>query len=73
MTVETTGGDEFTLFRFLNEDRRTAEKKLNTALNSTLPKLADHYPVYISEVVHDISKHYKTTTTYRTTYVWGEF
>ena len=73
MTVETTGGDEFTLFRFLNEDRRTAEKKLNTALNSTLPKLADHYPVYISEVMHDISKHYKTTTTYRTTYVWGEF
>lgn len=73
MTVETTNGDEFTLFRFLNEDRRTAEKKLNTALNSTLPKLADHYPVYISDVVHDISKHYKTTTTYRTTYVWGEF
>lgn len=73
MTVETTSGDEFTLFRFLNEDRRSAEKKLNTALNSTLPKLADHYPVYISDAVHDISKHYKTTTTYRTTYVWGEF
>jgi hypothetical protein len=73
MTVETVAGDEFTLFRFLNEDRTIAEKKLTTALNSTLPKLADQYPVYISETVHDISKHYKTTTTYRTTYVWGEF
>lgn len=71
MTVKTKSSDEFTLFRFLNADRKVAAKKFNTAINSTLPNLADYYPVYFSETVHDISKHYKTT--YRTTYVWGEF
>jgi hypothetical protein len=33
--------------------------------------IADHFPVYTSENVFDISKHYKTT--YTTTYVWGEY
>jgi len=71
MTVKTVKGDEFTLFRFLSDKRKDAQRNLGVYLNQTLPLLADHYPVYTSEKVYDISKHYKTT--YTTTYVWGEF
>lgn len=36
-----------------------------------LPTLADYYKVKISDQVHDVSKHYKTTyTTYTTTWSW---
>ncbi len=71
MSVKTTARDEFTLFKFLNEDRKKAVNKLTSVLNNTLPDLADFYPVEISDHVYDTSKHYKTT--YTTTYVWGEF
>jgi hypothetical protein len=71
MTVKTAQGDEFTLFRFLSDNRKSAERNLHVYLNQTLLDLGDHYPVYISEDVYDISKHYKTT--YTTRYVWGEF
>jgi hypothetical protein len=71
MSVKTVTKDEFTLFKFLNEDRKKAVNKLTTVLNTTLPELADFYPVEISDHVYDNSKHYKTT--YTTTYVWGEF
>jgi hypothetical protein len=73
MTVKTALGDEFTLFRFLSDNRKSAERNLHVYLNQTLLEIGDHYTVYISEDVYDISKHYKTTTTYTTTYVWGEF
>jgi len=59
------------LFRFLSDNRKSAERNLHVYLNQTLLDLGDHYPVYISEDVYDISKHYKTT--YTTRYVWGEF
>jgi hypothetical protein len=37
----------------------------------SLPALADYYNIKISDEVHDISKHYKTTyTTYTTTWSW---
>jgi hypothetical protein len=71
MSVKTNARDEFTLFKFLSEDRKKAVNKLTNVLNDTLPELADFYPVEISDHVYDISKHYKTT--YTTTYVWGEF
>ena len=71
MTVETAFKDEFTLFKFINSDRKKAVDKLTNLLNDTLPDLADFYPVEISDYVYDESKHYKTT--YTTTYVWGEF
>ena len=71
MTVKTAQGDEFTLFRFLSDNRKSAERNLHVYLNQTLLDLGDHYPVYTSEDVYDISKHYKTT--YTTRYVWGEF
>ena len=71
MSVKNTSRDEFTLFKFLNEDRKKATNKLTNILNDTLPALADFYPVEISDYVYDTSKHYKTT--YTTTYVWGEF
>ena len=71
MTVKTVKGDEFTLFRYLSDKRKSAERNLDVYLNQTLPLLADYYHVYTSEKVYDISKHYKTT--YTTTYVWGEF
>jgi hypothetical protein len=71
MTVETAFKDEFTLFKFLNSDRKKAVTKLTNLLNDTLPDLADFYPIEISDYVYDESKHYKTT--YTTTYVWGEF
>ena len=71
MTVETAFKDEFTLFKFINSDRKKAVDKLTNLLNDTLPDLADFYPVEISDHVYDTSKHYKTT--YTTTYVWGEF
>ena len=75
MTVETAFKDEFTLFKFLNSDRKKAVNKLTSLLNDTLPDLADFYSIEISDYVYDESKHYKTTykTTYTTTYVWGEF
>jgi hypothetical protein len=73
MTVKTALGDEFTLFRFLSDNRKSAERNLHVYLNQTLLDIGDHYTVYISEDVYDISKHYETTTTYRTTYAWGEF
>lgn len=71
MTVKTVKGDEFTLFRFLSDKRKSAERNFEVYLNQTLPLIADYYTVYTSENVYDISKHYKTT--YTTTYVWGEF
>jgi len=71
MTVETATGDEFTLFRFLDRNRKNAERNFNVYMSQTLPMIADHFPVYTSDNVYDISKHYKTT--YTTTYVWGEF
>ena len=71
MTVETAFKDEFTLFKFLNSDRKKAVSKLTNLLNDTLPDLADFYSIEISDYVYDESKHYKTT--YTTTYVWGEF
>ena len=71
MTVETAFKDEFTLFKFLNSDRKKAVNKLTNLLNDTLPDLADFYTIEISDYVYDESKHYKTT--YTTTYVWGEF
>jgi hypothetical protein len=71
MTVETATGDEFTLFRFLDRNRKNAERNFHVYMNQTLPMIADHFPVYTSDNVYDISKHYKTT--YTTTYVWGEF
>jgi hypothetical protein len=71
MTVETATGDEFTLFRFLDGNRKNAERNFGVYMSQTLPMIADHFPVYTSENVYDISKHYKTT--YTTTYVWGEF
>ena len=71
MSVKTITKDEFTLFKFLNEDRKKATNKLTNLVNNTLPDLADFYPVSISDHVYDKSKHYKTT--YTTTYVWGEF
>jgi hypothetical protein len=71
MTVETATGDEFTLFRFLDRNRKNAERNFHVYMNQTLPTIADHFPVYTSENVYDISKHYKTT--YTTTYVWGEY
>jgi hypothetical protein len=71
MTVETATGDEFTLFRFLDRNRKNAERNFHVYINQTLPMIADHFPVYTSENVYDISKHYKTT--YTTTYVWGEY
>ena len=71
MTVETAFKDEFTLFKFLNSDRKKAVNKLTSLLNDTLPDLADFYSIEISDYVYDESKHYKTT--YTTTYVWGEF
>jgi hypothetical protein len=69
MSVKTVTKDEFTLFKFLNEDRKKATNKLTNLVNNTLPELADFYPVEISDHVYDKSKHYKTT--YTTTYVWG--
>jgi len=69
--VETAFKDEFTLFKFLNSDRKKAVNKLTNLLNDTLPDLADFYSIEISDYVYDESKHYKTT--YTTTYVWGEF
>ena len=71
MSFKTSSKDEFTLFKFLNEDRKKATNKLTNLVNNTLPDLADFYPIAISDHVYDISKHYKTT--YTTTYVWGEF
>ena len=71
MTVETATGDEFTLFRFLDRNRKNAERNFHVYMNQTLPMIADHFPVYTSDNVFDISKHYKTT--YTTTYVWGEY
>jgi hypothetical protein len=71
MTVKTVKGDEFTLFRFLGDKRKNAERNFEVYLNQTLPLIADYYTVYTSENVYDISKHYKTT--YTTTYVWGEY
>ncbi len=71
MTVKTVKGDEFTLFRFLGDKRKNAERNFEVYLNQTLPLIADYFTVYTSDNVYDISKHYKTT--YTTTYVWGEF
>jgi hypothetical protein len=71
MTVKPSLREEFTLFRFLNKDRKGAERNLKVYLNETLPKLEKYYPVKVSQNVYDISKHYKTS--YTTTYVWGEF
>jgi hypothetical protein len=71
MTVKTVKGDEFTLFRYLGDKRKNAERNFEVYLNQTLPLIADYFSVYTSENVYDISKHYKTT--YTTTYVWGEY
>lgn len=71
MTVETASGDEFTLFRFLDGNRKNAERNFQVYMYQTLPLIADHYSLYTSDNTFDISKHYKTT--YTTTYVWGEF
>ena len=71
MTVTTVKGDEFTLFRFIGDKRKNAERNFEVYMNQTLPLIADYYTVYTSDNVYDISKHYKTT--YTTTYVWGEY
>jgi hypothetical protein len=71
MTVTTVKGDEFTLFRFIGDKRKNAERNFEVYINQTLPLIADYYTVYTSDNVYDISKHYKTT--YTTTYVWGEY
>lgn len=71
MTVKTVKGDEFTLFKYLGDKRKNAERNFGVYLDQTLPLIADYYTVYTSENVYDISKHYKTT--YTTTYVWGEY
>jgi hypothetical protein len=71
MTVKTVKGDEFTLFRFLGDKRKNAERNFDVYQDQTLPLIADYYTVYTSEKVYDISKNYKTT--YTTTYVWGEY
>ena len=71
MTVKTVKGDEFTLFRFLADKRKNAERNFEVYQNQTLPLIADHYTVCTSQNIYDISKNYKTT--YTTTYVWGEY
>lgn len=71
MIVRTAIGPTFTLFKYLASNSQKAMEAWADLGQESLPTLADYYNVKISEEVHDVSKHYKTTyTTYTTTWSW---
>ena len=71
MIVRTSLGPTFTLFKFLGKNSQKALEAWTDLGEEALPTLAGYYNVKISDQVHDVSKHYKTTyTTYTTTWSW---
>lgn len=71
MIVRTTIGPTFTLYKYLAQTTKKAKEAWADLGQESLPLLAEYYNVKISDDVHDVSKHYKTTyTTYTTTWVW---
>lgn len=71
MIVRTSIGPTFTLYKHLAVSRQKAMEAWADLGQESLPALADYYNIKISDEVHDVSKHYKTTyTTYTTTWAW---
>jgi hypothetical protein len=71
MIVRTSIGPTFTLYKYLAQSTQNAMEAWADLGQESLPILADYYNVKISDEVHDVSKHYKTTyTTYTTTWSW---
>jgi len=71
MIVRTSIGPTFTLYKYLAQTSQKAMEAWADLGEDSLPALADYYKVKISDEVHDVSKHYKTTyTTYTTTWSW---
>ena len=71
MIVRTSIGPTFTLYKYLAQSTQKAMEAWADLGQESLPMLADYYNVKISDEVHDVSKHYKTTyTTYTTTWSW---
>lgn len=71
MKVRTTMGSTFTLYKYLSQDRQKATAAWEKLADQTLPKIAEFFEVSISNQSIDISKHYKTTTTYTTVWTWS--
>ena len=72
MMVRTTTNQTFTLFKFLSRERQKAMEMWADISGDTLSLLANYYNIKISDETIDISKHYKTTQTYTTTWFWGQ-
>lgn len=71
MIVRTSIGPTFTLYKYLAPSAQKAMEAWTDLGQESLPTLANYYNIKISDEVHDISKHYKTTyTTYTTTWSW---
>lgn len=71
MIVRTSIGPTFTLFKYLAKNSQKAMEAWADLGEESLPALAEFYNIKISDEVHDVSKHYKTTyTTYTTTWSW---
>jgi hypothetical protein len=69
--VRTSIGPTFTLYKYLAQSAQKAMEAWADLGEESLPMLADYYNIKISEEVHDVSNHYKTTyTTYTTTWAW---
>lgn len=71
MIVRTSIGPTFTLYKYLASNSQKAMEAWADLGEDLLPILANYYNIKISDEVHDVSKHYKTTyTTYTTTWSW---
>lgn len=68
MIVRTSIGPTFTLYKYLAQSTQNAMEAWADLGEESLPMLSDYYNVKISDEVHDVSKHYKTT--YTTTWSW---